>query len=334
MAGHPLPKSFIASFQCDKVVQMKTWQVTSNDTHAGLTKWADGLSEAFVQLEPVATSRDGFFGQIRQVSTPEMNVSLVTSNGHEIRRLRHHIRHRSADIKFVNILSRGRSLVSQGSEFEAVPMDVSIVDTREPYAIRQDLPFQLISVAVPTDWIGKGVERHYALSQTSAGRELSHLFWGLGNLLLQSDASQSHRRATLAQQFRHSLGLLIGMDDCTPERRTSVEMLQSYIDRHYAQPDLRAGRLAAHFRMSVRRVHQLFEPTGTTVSEYINEVRMNAALKCLTSNTDEALAISDIAWQVGFGDPSYFTRRFRRRFGVSPREYRSAHESLAIAHLS
>ncbi|MFL4468479.1 helix-turn-helix domain-containing protein [Tateyamaria armeniaca] len=313
---------------------MKTWQVTSDDARSGLAKWADGLHEAFVQLEPFATSQNGFFGQIRQVSTPDLNVSMVTSNGHEVRRLRHHIGRRSADIKFVNILSRGRSLVSQGAEFEAVPMDVSIVDTREPYALRQDLPFQLVSIAVPADWVDTDPGRHYALSRTPAGRELSGIFWGLANLLLQTDTSEHDQRSAVAQQLRHSLGLLRRIDDSDEDRRTSVEMLQGYIQRHYAQPDLRAGRLATHFRMSVRRVHQVFEPTGQTVSEYINEVRLDAALKLLMAAKDGAVSVSDIAWQVGFSDPSYFTRRFTRRFGLSPRAFRQAQGKAPIAHLS
>ena len=37
------------------------------------------------------------------------------------------------------------------------------------------------------------------------------------------------------------------------------------------------------------------------------------------------LSISTIAFEVGFGDLSYFNRKFRKRFGTSPRDWRTEH---------
>lgn len=309
---------------------MKTWRVTSPDTQEGLTKWADGLDEAFVQLQPVATCGSGFFGQIRQVSTKELNVSLVTSSGHEIQRHRQHIRSRSPEIAFVNILSRGRSRVTQSEVFEAAPMDVSIVDTRRPYAIRQDDPFQLVSIAVPTDWIDPDTAPYHPLGRTTAGRELSGIIWGLAKMLLSAGPAQADMSSPLATQLRHSLAMLPRMATEVPEHRASVDLLQSYVKRHLDQPDLRAETLARHFGISVRRVHQLFEPTGQSVSEFVNDVRLTKAAALLGEAGTQTL-VSDIAWRVGYADPSYFTRRFKRRFGCTPRSYAADRHSAAIA---
>ncbi|ABD56892.1 helix-turn-helix domain-containing protein [Jannaschia sp. CCS1] len=318
----------------DIVSEMKTWQVTSNDPHEGLTKWADGLDEAFVQLEPVATTGDGFYGHIQQTSTAELDVSVVTSTGHEIRRLDRHIRHRSADLLYVNILGRGRSEVSQRDTVVAAPMDVSIVDPRAPYSIRQEAPFQLVSIAVPPDWVEREARHCHFLSRTAAGRELSSVVWGLAKMLLAIKPDQDGLATSLAQQIHHSLALLPEMagSDATP--RVSVAMLQSYVQRHFSQPDLRAEHLARQFGISVRRVHQLFEPTGHTVSEFINDLRLARAADCLGDAALARRTISEIAWQVGYSDPSYFTRRFKRRYGCSPRAYRAAHHPAPIARLS
>lgn len=313
---------------------MKTWQVTSQDTQAGLVKWADGLYEAFVQLEPVLTTKDGFYGQIKQRSLPELDVSLVTSNGHEIRRLRSHINNRAADLLFVNILSRGRSQVCQRDAVEASPMDVSIVDTRQPYTIRHDVPFQLMSVAVPTDWICPQATKYHALHRTAAGRELSSVIWSIAKMLLNSEEDHGDFASRLASQMRHSLSLLPQVDRDDDASRTSVDILKSYLRRHYNQPDLRADQLAAHFNISVRRVHQLFEPTAFTVSEYINEIRLTCAADLLKGGPDLWQTISDVAWRVGYADPSYFSRRFKRRFGCTPRCYAQMHQPASIARLS
>ncbi|WP_216902920.1 helix-turn-helix transcriptional regulator [Nocardia alni] len=60
--------------------------------------------------------------------------------------------------------------------------------------------------------------------------------------------------------------------------------------------------------------------TGRTVQEWILRRRMTEARRLLSS-TD--LPISEIARRVGLSDPGYFTRQFRRTFGVPPRSWRT-----------
>ncbi len=58
---------------------------------------------------------------------------------------------------------------------------------------------------------------------------------------------------------------------------------------------------------------------GVTIGEYIKHFRMEKATVLLTSTS---FSITEIASQVGFDDPGYFTRIFRQHTGVTPREYR------------
>ena len=58
---------------------------------------------------------------------------------------------------------------------------------------------------------------------------------------------------------------------------------------------------------------------GTTFTEYLNDYRLTMASRLLISS--EA-SILDIAAEVGFDNLSYFNRLFKKRFYVTPREYR------------
>ena len=310
---------------------MKTWQVSSDDTRSGLMKWADGLYEAFVRLEPQPTTHQGFSGQIRQAAVADLSVSIVTSSGHEVRRLREHIAHRASDTIFVNVLSRGRSLVRQAEAYQVAPMDVSILDTRRPFSIRHDAPFQLASLALPSDWLDPEIRGHFALSRSTSGRELSRVLWGLSKAILATGTGQTGARTALAEQLRNSLALIPVLDG-GDERAHSAEILQSYVRHHLDQPDLRAETLARHFGLSVRRVHQLFAPTGKTVSDFINDTRLDQAAELLGAPDAAQRSISHIAWTVGYSDPAYFSRRFRRKFGCSPRAYREDRQPGSIAH--
>ncbi|NUQ25687.1 MAG: helix-turn-helix domain-containing protein [Saprospiraceae bacterium] len=71
-------------------------------------------------------------------------------------------------------------------------------------------------------------------------------------------------------------------------------------------------------KLGISRV-QLFRKlkalTGNSASQFVRSYRLNKA-KGLLTNTD--LNISEIAFEVGFKDPAYFTRAFTREFGVAP----------------
>lgn len=65
--------------------------------------------------------------------------------------------------------------------------------------------------------------------------------------------------------------------------------------------------------------HTFASVMGTSPLQYINGMRLKIAQDMLAS-TD--LAVGEIAMQVGFEDPLYFSRLFRNKFGIAPLEYR------------
>jgi len=78
--------------------------------------------------------------------------------------------------------------------------------------------------------------------------------------------------------------------------------------------------------MSTATLRRLFKKhTGKTPSEFLLELRMAVAAKKIVE-TDER--ISDIAYRVGIQDPNYFTRIFKKNFGVTPYTYRERVKGL------
>jgi len=60
--------------------------------------------------------------------------------------------------------------------------------------------------------------------------------------------------------------------------------------------------------------------TGLTPIEFIRNVRFNYAFR-LFKETD--LSIKEVAYSSGFNDPKYFTRCFKRAYGMSPKDYKN-----------
>ncbi len=80
------------------------------------------------------------------------------------------------------------------------------------------------------------------------------------------------------------------------------------------------GLSRAHFIRSFKRAYHL------TPLQYLLQLRMGKAVEMLA---ETKIPVSEIAFSCGFSDSNYFSRVFRKRLGVSPREFRSNRKRLA-----
>ncbi len=93
-----------------------------------------------------------------------------------------------------------------------------------------------------------------------------------------------------------------------------------YIENNFYR-SITGGELAKMLNVSISRFSHLFrEAAATSVTEYINSVRIRRAADLLGS-TD--LNITQAAMASGYNDVNYFTRQFKRHMGISPSAFRS-----------
>jgi AraC-like DNA-binding protein len=105
-------------------------------------------------------------------------------------------------------------------------------------------------------------------------------------------------------------------------RAARLKVAKSFIASNSHRRDLSVAALAASLNVTPRYVQRLFEADGTTFSEFVTAQRLARAHRLLCEPQASAAAISTIAYDVGFGDLSYFNRRFRRQYGMTPRDVR------------
>lgn len=96
------------------------------------------------------------------------------------------------------------------------------------------------------------------------------------------------------------------------------EMSRLYIDDHYNDPELNLKKISNNL-LSPDYIRKVFKnEIGVTMSEYIISLRMERAKELINSGKN---SFAQIASEVGFYDASYFSRSFKRYFGVTPTEY-------------
>ena len=104
------------------------------------------------------------------------------------------------------------------------------------------------------------------------------------------------------------------------DRRRAVEAA-IWIDEH-SHEEIDLERAATGAELSPFHFLRMFSAVlGVTPHQYLVRSRLRRAARLLA---DEDRAITDIAYEVGFGDLSNFVRTFRRAAGVSPRSFRKA----------
>jgi len=105
-------------------------------------------------------------------------------------------------------------------------------------------------------------------------------------------------------------------------RAARLKLAKSFIVSQSQRRDLSVGAVAVKNKVTPRYVQRLFEADGTTFSEFLTRQRLARAHRLLCEPSSSTAAISTIAYDVGFGDLSYFNRCFRREYAMTPREVR------------
>ncbi|MDS0527032.1 AraC family transcriptional regulator [Clostridium sp. SHJSY1] len=116
------------------------------------------------------------------------------------------------------------------------------------------------------------------------------------------------------------LSRLYSFDD-RPEKSNIINIAKSisYIENHYTE-DISIDVLAETSHYSSRHFSRIFSETyNTTPLNYILSLRINKACRLLK---ERGLTISDVAFQCGFSDNNYFSRIFKKRVGLTPKQFR------------
>ena len=119
------------------------------------------------------------------------------------------------------------------------------------------------------------------------------------------------------------------LEPVEPSEDTAIQKEDAFIQQIHAiilerldDSQLNIQTLCSLLGMSRTQLHNKLKAlTGLSTTRYLKSIRLKEAQKLLQ---DPNLRISDIAYQVGFNDPAYFSNMFTKEFGRSPREARNS----------
>jgi AraC-like DNA-binding protein len=230
-------------------------------------------------------------------------------------------------------LLRGREMVRQaGREIRLEPGELTLWDSTRPIDFAIAEPLHKITLLVPQALL----DRTLPGAQDQVARVVSGRS-GCGALFTSHLRALARERVPLpSASFPALLGVTLDLLGCAitpaasaapPYQQALLARVRAFIVEHLPDPGLAPARIAAAHGISVRHLHRLFESTGSTVERWIWQERL---LRCHQALLEPGRdSISTIAFQWGFNDAAHFSRAFKRRFGVSPRQLRRRRDELA-----
>jgi AraC-like DNA-binding protein len=139
-------------------------------------------------------------------------------------------------------------------------------------------------------------------------------------------------RFTAATHIHDLVSLVLGAPPDVAElarerglRAARLQTVKLEMDKNLGDPELSAAAIANRPGLSTRYIRRLLAEEGATFSERMLDLRLQRAHHMLTDAARRWQTISSIAFDLGFGDLSYFNRTFRRRFGGTPSDIRQSH---------
>jgi AraC-like DNA-binding protein len=312
-------------------VQDESWSSKGLGQSEAISAWRDWAVNTIAPIEVEVFHPNAFaarwvshgIGQLRllHLYAPAQRVTHIGAEGVAMR----------AAPSIQLVYSREGVLKTRmaGRSFDVHPGEFVLLDNTRFYQMEMVTEHECIDLMMPQGWLEKYLPDPGALlarpisASSGWGAPLGALIetilnGGLDNAPLP--------RPLIAEQFGSLLALATGMEEGeeVPRHRNQLAArILRRIESDYADPDLSPELVAEQIGISKRYLQTLLAASGTSFVQELNATRLERASDILLDPRAGNLAIADIAFRTGFLDPGYFTRLFRKRFGITPREWRA-----------
>lgn len=129
-----------------------------------------------------------------------------------------------------------------------------------------------------------------------------------------------YNRERLRYYYSNKLDSVVS-SDFDKEEQTFIKKMNGIILENLTNPDFTVEILAKNLNISRVQLYRKSKAIlGLSISDHINEIRLEKAKELLG---DVSIPISEIAFEVGFSSPGYFSTVFKNKYGVTPNRYRN-----------
>src|SRR5699024_8123641 len=123
----------------------------------------------------------------------------------------------------------------------------------------------------------------------------------------------------IEQTFMGVFEYLVGSEHQNPDA-VYFTAAKEFIDEQWYWPDLAVKDVAKAVGISERQIARVFSANNLSIGKYISDIRLENSYKLLTIRGAEKMSIGQLAQHAGFRHASQFSRAFKRKYGITPRD--------------
>jgi AraC-like DNA-binding protein len=286
--------------------------------------WKD-IFAAGDQSLSIETQPGAFYGALTRLSVGELEITSVTSTPLITRRPPSN--ERAFTLQLVHT---GRChLRHAGADHVADSGDMFVVDASKRYELAFTRPVRGLVLSLPWERFGGHAEKLKTLAGCPMNRNggpaavLSGFIRSAWEQLVEHNDDDGEQWPQSDSDVIWELLAAVLQGEPSTVRSRADELRRwatALIDARLGDPGFSSSAIAEGLDISARYLQRVFAEAGTTPGRFLLARRLDVAAERLRSG--KRWSITDIALECGFNDLSYFSRTFRRRFGVSARDYR------------
>jgi AraC-like DNA-binding protein len=142
-------------------------------------------------------------------------------------------------------------------------------------------------------------------------------FAGENQTLVSSSLSKTYNELKIRTGFNNGFIKVLNS-----RNENFLNLLFDSLEKNWNKEEFRIDSLVTQFGMSRAQLYRkLIDLTGYSPNNFIREIRLKKALKLIEAHQGN---ITEIAYEAGFNNPSYFSKCFQRKFGLLPSEFASS----------
>jgi len=311
---------------------VETFRASELAGRSRIAAWGDLLAARLDKVDFTPADGEGFEAELKLRQLGPVGLVRLKGGGASMVRLARHIGHTpTRTYAFLLQLTGSAQFGHYGHETVLNEGDVVLCDTGAPYALHLDDGAEIALLRAP----GPILREHLPSPEYFCGRRLSANEGATCAIAAVTTSLCSSQGGELSPEFqhryaRHLLDMIATSYAAAFESVTSASSITSgrhakvklFIEQRLRDPELSPGVIAGQLKLSSRYLRMIFASSNEKVSAYILRRRLEECARQMADPRWRGHSITEIAFAWGFNSAPHFTRSFRERYGVSPRQFR------------
>lgn len=261
----------------------------------------------------------------------DVRLSPINTHSLQIERLPSEPTDNSQDCYFFVLLTSGKYKLEQaGREVFLETGDMALYDATQWHKIIMPQAASKILISIPRHYFNQRVSNVSNLTaqkisaQSGVGAVASAYIQSLVNQL------DSLERPAFLEMAAPVLDMLtLSLNQLRPSsvnlsssKSSTLFHVKRYIRDHCQNSELSPEDISEAVGLSIRYINNLFNTEDTSLMRYVTSQRLDLVHRMLGSQTYSHCSITELAMQSGFNNMAHFSRSFKTKYMMSPRQFR------------